>query len=207
VTLTIPQSRSSPDMERFTFLNLVRDAALATAKKYHVPFAALVAQAALESAWGNDPLVKLAYNFFGVKVFDPRNPHIVILADGNPNAMFYKFTSIQECFDGQGKLLTNARYGPALKLKADLRRYGDMLQKLEYCAMPKPNDMTYGEKIENIARNLGIYLTWSEEVDKSMKDLTDDGVLTGDPKDTTYRKSALTVERIAVILTRFKETL
>jgi flagellum-specific peptidoglycan hydrolase FlgJ len=194
-------------MERFAFLNKVRDAAMATAKKYHISFAALVAQAALESNWDKDPLVALANNYFGVKVFDPKKPHVTILADGNPGAMFYKFNSMQESFDGQGALLTNSRYKPALKYRADLRRYGDMLQTLQYCAPPKAGDMTYGEKIENIARNLGIYLTWTEEVDKALQELTDDGVLTGDIKDTSYRKSALTVERMAVILRRFKETL
>ena len=49
------------------FLNKVGTQAQKTSKKYGVYASLMLAQAALESSWGNSTLSTRAYNFFGMK--------------------------------------------------------------------------------------------------------------------------------------------
>lgn len=57
-------------MEKQEFISLVKDGAIEGMKQYGVLASLTIAQAILESGWGESGLAKDGYNLFGIKAFD-----------------------------------------------------------------------------------------------------------------------------------------
>ncbi|HWR36006.1 MAG TPA: glucosaminidase domain-containing protein [Clostridia bacterium] len=125
-------------------------AARATQKEYGVPASITVAQAILESSWGQSELAREGNNYFGIKArageeyceFD--TTEYVAGVAGRERAKFRKFRSMQESFDGHARLLSCAdRYQPAMAVKNDPLAFALQLKLCGYATDPKyPQKLT-----------------------------------------------------------------
>ena len=79
-----------------------------------VPASITLAQAALESGWGESQLTKLANNFFGIKKGNNWNGETILMPtpwDSTPNSEFRKYDSPADSFKDHSEFLkTNSRY-------------------------------------------------------------------------------------------------
>lgn len=107
-----------------TFIDSIRDGAIATMKKYGVLASLTIAQAILESGWGKSGLTLNANNLFGIKATGNEpfiemqtaeyiNGQRIIISD-----KFRKYNSLAESIDDHGKfLVVNSRYKNLLWIK------------------------------------------------------------------------------------------
>ena len=93
--------------------------AIDTQIKYGVPASITLAQAALESGWGESGLTKKANNFFGIKADPSWSGPVINMATGEVfngvgttiNSNFRKYASPGDSFNDHAKFLTdNKRY-------------------------------------------------------------------------------------------------
>lgn len=131
------------------FVNKILNSAKIVNKKYRVPVSVIIAQAALESGWGNH--VK-GNSYFGIKA---HNTHGSITSFQTTEFVNGKKISISDPFRAYkdfneaaldyGKFLTmNPRYNIALTHKNNPEKFADMLQKAGYATDPQ-----YAKKIKN----------------------------------------------------------
>jgi flagellum-specific peptidoglycan hydrolase FlgJ len=129
--------------------------AQAAAKKWGVLASVALAQAALESAWGQSRLTREANNFFGYKA--RRNQKHVVFPTQEVihgkrvtvEARFRAFDSAAECFDAYGELLgTLPRYAPVLAAADDFAVYAARLQECGYATDPR-----YAVKLVGLIRD------------------------------------------------------
>lgn len=180
------------------FIAKIRPYAEITELHYGIPTAFLVAQAGIESSWGADPLV--AYNnLFGVKAFSNWTGKVVVMpADGQTGVKFRWYESLQECFNEQGKLLTNDNYRPALAWKDHIWHYADAIQKARYCTNTK-----YADLILEIVEDFHLIPDWEIEFEKAKARGEKSGLL--HPYKPSDLVNYVTMDRLAVILCRFAD--
>lgn len=100
------------------FLDALRPAAEAAEKKYGVPAAVTLAQAALETGWGQH--VPEGFNLFGIKGAGPAGTinlstrEVVNGHDVSVKAHFAKYHSFEEAVAEHGKLFHNGHYDKAI---------------------------------------------------------------------------------------------
>src|SRR3954465_15292409 len=116
---------------RQEFLHKAVSAALAAAAVSGFPAGITVAQAALESAWGNSQLAREGNNFFGIKAHGKRTrggpPFIEFptteVLKGVPQrvtARFARYASMAECFADRDAILGRvALYAEARQVAGD----------------------------------------------------------------------------------------
>ena len=130
------------------FLRMVVPAAQATMKSSGVPASVTIAQAILESGWGDSRLAQEANNFFGIKA-----QHIDDAAtysefptaeyEGGQRVMvtaaFEKFATVADCFNDHAALLSRApRYAPAMAAKGNAAEFARQLQACGYSTNRPP---------------------------------------------------------------------
>ncbi len=126
-------------------------------RKTGVPASVTLAQAALETGWGSSSIGD-AKNMFGIKGTGPAgstrvstqefvNGRMITIQDS-----FRKYHSWQESFDDHAKLLTNSRYGYALKYNKDPNRYAQEIHKAGYATDPN-----YASKLISIMKSNNFY--------------------------------------------------
>jgi len=101
-------------MTRSEFLRQAMEAAKAASAKSGFPPGITVAQAALESAWGQSRLSRDANNYFGIKAYGKRDrvsmpTHEV--ENGTVKAVtaeFARFQSMAECFAARDQLIATS---------------------------------------------------------------------------------------------------
>lgn len=102
-------------MTRSEFLEQAIAAARAAAAASGFPPGITVAQAALESAWGESQLARIANNYFGIKAHGERESialpttEIVAGVAERVTAHFARYASMAECFADRDALLARAR--------------------------------------------------------------------------------------------------
>lgn len=96
-------------------------AAKASQQKYGVPASITIAQAILESGWGESQLAKQCNNFFGIKDVDHESYQEFPTTEYSKGrktrelARFEKYPSFESCFAAHARLLSIAdRYQPAM---------------------------------------------------------------------------------------------
>jgi flagellum-specific peptidoglycan hydrolase FlgJ len=129
-----------------SFLANAVPAALATEKQYDVPASITLAQAILESGWGQTALAKQANNFFGIKAIHFTDPESYIefptkeFVDGRAVtelAKFARYPSPAESFAAHAQLLSLAeRYKPAMAVAHDPEAFAMQLQECGYSTNP-----------------------------------------------------------------------
>ena len=140
-------------MSREEFIRLATEAALACSLASGFPPGVTVAQAALESNWGNSRLSRQAHNYFGIKAHaggpsiempatEVRNGRVVRCA-----ARFARYDSMQACFADRDRLIaTLACYAEA---RAHINDPGAFIGAL---ARHWATDPRYAEKVLAIYR-------------------------------------------------------
>lgn len=95
------------------FIKRFYNYAQSTQQYFQVPTLFTLAQAGLESAWGNSPLAVNANNYFGIKA-DSSWHGPTYTTYGSDAATYRKYASAQESFNDHAKFLTgNSRYASA----------------------------------------------------------------------------------------------
>lgn len=116
------------------------EAAIAAAKEASLvsglPAGVTVAQAALESAWGQSQLSREANNYFGIKAhgdhdhIEMQTTEVTHGVAAKTAARFAKYASMAECFADRDRLiLTMARYAEARKNAGDPEAFVRALAK------------------------------------------------------------------------------
>ena len=108
-------------MEKDAFFAMAVGPAQASQKETGVPASVTLAQAILESGWGDNHMGD-AYNYFGIKA-QPGQPSVTMQTrevEGGQsvhvNAAFRRFASVEECFAAHGQFLRdNSRYAKAFQ--------------------------------------------------------------------------------------------
>jgi flagellum-specific peptidoglycan hydrolase FlgJ len=129
--------------KKLEFIAHIAPLAQASQAKFGVPASITIAQAILESAWGQSQLTLKANNFFGIKAragedycefqtTEFRNGHAV-----RELARFRKFRSAQESFDRHAQLLSSlGRYQAAMAAASDPLVFASRLQQCGYATDP-----------------------------------------------------------------------
>jgi flagellum-specific peptidoglycan hydrolase FlgJ len=107
--------------EQLAFIARIAPAAQMGAVQTGVPASITIAQAILESGWGDSGLAKQANNFFGIKArraddyAEFKTTEIRNGVAGKELARFRKFASEAQCFTAHASLLSQSkRYRPAM---------------------------------------------------------------------------------------------
>ena len=157
-TLEAITTHTKPDFEREnnqTFINSVGDCVNyiynTTTDIYPVNFEILLAQAALESGWGNSRFALEGKNLYGIRTYDLREPHM--LPSNNPKKWGVR-VYMHEC-DSVQHYINIINNGSAYEKYRELRDNGieDSLQYVEtlgaYAA-----DKKYFPKLRSIIKKL-----------------------------------------------------
>ena len=142
-------------MRRGEFLAIIKRAAAESSKTSGLPAEITVAQAILESNWGESVLAREGNNYFGIKAHG-KHPAIELptlehVAGRNrrKRARFARYASMEECFACRDRLITSgARYAKARALRSDPEQFARALA--EHWA----TDPNYAEKLIAMYRSL-----------------------------------------------------
>jgi len=142
--------------EKRAFLEQIAPWAQAGARKYSIPASVTMAQAILESNWGQSQLSREAFNYFGIKTARASDPYLELptteVIEGRAVKLlqrFRRFASAEECFDFRGRWLSSSkRYAPAMAVAANLNLFCDQLQACGYATDPE-----YAAKLKRVIVN------------------------------------------------------
>lgn len=111
-----------------------------------VPASVTIAQAILESGWGQSVLSSEANNFFGMKAVDTTLSGVIWLAtteydaSGQPDEVSAAFrmypTPVDSLLDHDEMLASNKRYGSAMAVSSDAREFAARLADDGYATDP-----------------------------------------------------------------------
>lgn len=129
--------------------------------KYHIPYQVVVAQACLESGFGQSDLTQKALNCFGYKTGSSKVPYVTMETTeyrngvrGREPAHFRSYSNLRESFMDYGKLLSGAsRYRKAFDYKDDPKRFLEEVIKGGYATDPN-----YVAKAEKTVATYGLNL-------------------------------------------------
>ena len=136
-------------MQKDAFLAIAVGPARASQKATGVPASVTLAQAIIESGWGESHMDD-AWNFFGIKA-KSGEPFVVVrtreVVGGNDvfiNARFRRFASMEDCFREHGRFLRdNPRYAPAFRT-ADAEGFARAIHAAGYATDPHYGDALIG---------------------------------------------------------------
>jgi flagellum-specific peptidoglycan hydrolase FlgJ len=145
------------------FFNKYAVYAINAQMKYGVPASITLAQAALESAWGESGLTQKANNFFGIKDFPNDEWHsenyVAYTKEWNGSAYysieqpFRKYRTAQGSFDDHATFLKkNSRYGKLFSLSVkDFVSWATGLKAAGYATDPG-----YADKLISMVNKYGL---------------------------------------------------
>jgi Mannosyl-glycoprotein endo-beta-N-acetylglucosaminidase/Putative peptidoglycan binding domain len=148
-------------VQKDAFFAMAVGPAQASQKETGVPASVTLAQAILESGWGDSHMGD-AHNYFGIKAqsgeasVTVRTREVVGGKDVFVDAAFRSFASVEECFAAHGHFLRdNSRYAKAFQT-ADAESFARAIAAAGYATDPK-----YGDVLVQIIRqnNLAQYDT------------------------------------------------
>jgi flagellum-specific peptidoglycan hydrolase FlgJ len=128
------------------FFQMAVPAALESQRATGVPASITLAQAILESGWGQTGLAKKAFNFFGIKAAHHAAPDSYVemptheVVNGHSveeMADFACYASAQDSFKAHALLLAQAsRYAPAMAVRTNPAKFAAAIQKCGYSTNP-----------------------------------------------------------------------
>jgi flagellum-specific peptidoglycan hydrolase FlgJ len=128
------------------FFQMAVPAALESQRATGVPASITLAQAILESGWGQTSLAKKAFNYFGIKAARHVAPGSYVemptheVFNGHSveeMADFARYASVEESFKAHALLLAQApRYAPAMAVRTDAVKFAAAIQKCGYSTNP-----------------------------------------------------------------------
>ncbi len=140
------------------FIRLIKEPALDCEQKDHIPASFTIAQAALESGWGESQLTRAACNLFGLKAgpeWTGERTRITTkeYVNGSPvmvEAWFRKYPNWQACIDDHAKVLKEPRYAAAFKTGSGVT-FGYAIAQAGYATDPN-----YGAKLARVILTHGL---------------------------------------------------
>jgi flagellum-specific peptidoglycan hydrolase FlgJ len=139
--------------DKRAFFERLRPGAEAAERKYGIPAAVTLAQAALESGWGASALP--GYNLFGIKGRGSAGSTSSATQEVyggrwvNTRDKFAAYSSMEEAFEAHGKLFHNGYYDRAVTQYARDRNPHAFARNITGVYATDPN---YGQKISRIMR-------------------------------------------------------
>ena len=125
-------------------------------REYGIPASITLAQAIVESGWGDGYVAKLANNYFCIKGNNGwTGPVVKAKDDDTDSSSFRQYLSIEESFADHSKfLLENRRYQPLFDLNAyDYKGWAHGLKAAGYATKPD-----YAEYLIATIEKYGLYL-------------------------------------------------
>ncbi len=141
------------------FINSLVQGAMETYKKYGVLPSLTMAQAILESGWGESGLAAKYNNLFGIKAGDSWNGKVANLgtAEQNSDGSYYNITAAFRAYDNvadsiedHGKLLSNDRYKPVIAAN----NYKEACQRVRECGYA--TSLNYSQNLINLIEQYGL---------------------------------------------------
>lgn len=146
-------------MTRKEFLQQATEAARAASSTSGFPAGITVAQAALESAYGQSRLSQQANNYFGIKAYGHREKVVMptFEVEGGVRkrvtAQFARFGSMADCFAARDALIASSpHFAEARACRDDLERF------LKALAHRWATDPDYAAKVWAIYRRFDLHL-------------------------------------------------
>lgn len=163
MTVLVQGSRPAAAMTPSSFITMAAAPAQAGQKDYGVPASVALAQAALESAWGESSLTKEGNAFFGIKCGSDKGPYAnrcirKVTRECTPTchdeyAYFRGYATRADSFRDHGHLLrTSARYAPAFRYTSNPNEFIRQVAKAGYATDPD-----YATKIITMMRTYNLY--------------------------------------------------
>ena len=164
--------RLNPDSEQMQFINSIKDGAIESYKTSKILPSITIAQAILESNWGNSNLTKEANNLFGIKAdyywkgdfvtFETNEYHNTMIKD-----KFRKYNSLEDSIkDHSDFLLKNQRYEEGGVFEA--KTYKEQAKALENSGYSTAEDefgnKTYAKMLEQIIRQYNLQILDSKVI-------------------------------------------
>lgn len=148
-------SNTYMDSEKMEFIETISDGAISNYNKYGILPSITMAQAILESGWGNSELAVTHNNLFGIKADSRWNGAIATIATSeNYNdstiANFRKYDNINESIEDHGKFLyENSRYAEyGLFNGNDYKSQAQALEDAGYSTVKNENgEPIYADKL------------------------------------------------------------
>jgi flagellum-specific peptidoglycan hydrolase FlgJ len=150
---------------QLAWLQSMAPAAQAAAKQYGVPASVTLAQAILESAWGQSTLTRQANNYFGIKAEHINVPDSYCefqtceFIDGAKKmvlAGFENYSDATACFEGHAQLIRDAaRYQPAMRVRNSPKDFAKMLRVCGYSTLQPLN--AYGDMLIQLMDDYDLY--------------------------------------------------
>ena len=153
-----------PQGEEFTgskqdFINRIKDKAIEHQKKYGIKASITLAQAALESGWGESGLTTKANNLFGIKAFGWNGPYVEMMTRENDSsggeyfvaAKFRAYASWDESIDDHAKILLQSNFA-AVRSAATYREAAQALKAGGYAT-----DVNYPSLIISTIESYRLY--------------------------------------------------
>jgi peptidoglycan hydrolase-like protein with peptidoglycan-binding domain len=146
-------------MDKRKFINSIKDGALKGYSDYEILPSLTIAQAILESGWGNSQLSVRANNLFGIKAFSNWRGDKITLPTtewyGDKkqviNADFRVYDSLNKSIEDHNRLLATERYKPAREC-SDYREASRKIYECGYATDPE-----YPEKLIRIIEENKLY--------------------------------------------------
>lgn len=161
----VPTPTSASAMPATDFIKWVAPMAQQGEREFDVPASVSIAQAILESGWGESTLSKKANSFFGIKCSSKTSPYqdgcysvttTEYTADGTKyttTAKFRKYDSPTDSFRDHGLFLTaNSRYAPAFKYPGNPNRFAYEIHKAGYATDP-----AYTSRLISLMQRYNLY--------------------------------------------------
>ncbi len=145
VVATAPKAAGSSKPLSFeqAFIERAGAAARETMQRTGVPASVTIAQAILESYWGESKLSRDANNYFGIKAtYQPGPAGVVWMLTyeagiGTIRAPFRAYHNMVESFVDHGRFfIENSRYAAAMAVKADARAFAQAIHREGYATDP-----------------------------------------------------------------------
>lgn len=154
------------DKMKITFINSLEEGAINNYEQYGILPSITMAQAILESGWGESELSKEYNNYFGIKADSRWDGTIATLSTKeNYNdvieANFRKYKTKRESIEDYGKFLSeNSRYEENGVFEArDYRGQAQALENAGYSTSKDENgELIYGDKLVNIIQSYNLML-------------------------------------------------
>lgn len=157
-------------MEKKSFIKLIENSAKHIMSKYNILASLTIAQAILESGWGESECYKLANNVYGIKgeyegeFIEIESPEVVNKTEEMKLSKFKKYPSIKECFEDRINMILNN------KLNKKEYRYRNLINVKDYkeaCILIQKdgysNSQDYADTLIKIIEDNNLY-----EIDKSV---------------------------------------
>ncbi len=152
--------------KKINFINEISPLACENYEKYNILPSITVAQAILESSWGESELTKYSNNLFGIKADSRWSGNIVKAStlenyDDKIVASFRKYNSLEESIDDHGKFLSeNKRYEESGLFKA--HHYITQAQALEDAGYAtkqnESGELIYADLLTDVIRKYNLQL-------------------------------------------------